>query len=216
MRSVAGMVATLAAALASVGDLLLLAIGDGLPPAYMTGGVLHPAMLVAAYYLGVLAIPLYALGYWHVARRLPLPYGRVVTALGVCGAIVGAVIHAVTGVAVAVLAATPAGSGGVAALQPFAAYLVPLWTIVAVATLVGSAAFAIPVLRGESPYPRWMALANPAVGMLVISACAVVAPNAAPLVVPASPNLAHVIFFALTASGRNPPPADETGEQRAG
>jgi hypothetical protein len=196
MRSAAGIVATLAAVLASAGDLLLLAVANGIAPALAAAGHLRPAALVAGYYLGVLAIPFYALGYRDVGRRLPRPYGRLVTVLGACGALVAATIHGVTGMAIATLQA-PSG-GGVDTLRPVAAYLVPLWTIVALATFVGSVAFALPVLRGESSYPRWLAVANPVVGVAAISACAAVSPTAAPLLVPASPNVAHVLFFALT------------------
>ena len=215
MRSAAGVVATLAAVLASAGDLLLLAVANGIDPALAAGGTLRPAALVAGYYLGVLAIPLYALGYWHVGRRLPLPYRRVVTVLGACGAVVGATIHGVTGMAIATLQ-VPTAAGGVEALRPLAAYLAPLWTIIALATLVGSAAFVLPVVRGESTYPRWLALANPIVVMVAICACAAVSPTAATLLVPASPNLAHVLFFALTASKTDTLPTDEARERRAG
>jgi hypothetical protein len=198
MRSAAGIVATLAAVLASAGDLLLLGVANGIAPALAAGGYLRPAALIAGYYLGVLAIPFYAVGYWHLGCRLPRPYGRVVTMLGACGAVVGATIHGVTSTAIATLQA-PSSGGGVDALRPVAAYLVPLWTIVALATLVGSAAFTLPVLRGESTYPRWLAFANPVVGIAAISACAAVSPAVAPLLVPASPNVAHVLFFALAS-----------------
>jgi hypothetical protein len=206
-RERAGIVATVAAALASAGDLLLLAVATA--PG-VDGSRAEPA-LVCGYYLGVLAIPLYALGYWDVGRRLPPRYGRAVVALGTCGAILGATIHGVTGAAlharsVAGIAAPRPDDSAYLSLMPFAAYLLPLWAVVAVALLAGSLLFAVPVLRGESVYPRWMALASPAVLIAAIAACASASAWSRTLIAPASPNLAHTIFFALatlTAGGSN-------------
>lgn len=197
-----GIVATIAAVLASAGDLLLLGVASGATPAVAVGEPLAEPALIVGYYLGVLTIPMYALGYWHVGRQLPSPYGRAVVALGTCGAVVGATIHGVTGAAlharsVAGLAAVRVGGSAHLSLMPFAAYLVPVWTIVAVALLAGSILFAVPVLRGESVYPRGMALANPAVLIVVIGACASASTWSRTLIAPASPNLAHVLFFAL-------------------
>jgi hypothetical protein len=55
--------------------------------------------------------------------------------------------------------------------MPFAAYLVPPWVLVGMMLLVGSMLIAVPVSRGDSEQPRWMALANPAVLIVVIGGC---------------------------------------------
>jgi hypothetical protein len=202
MLNGAAVLATIAAVLASAGDLLLLAVANAVTPALAAGGASRAPALVCGYYLGVLAIPWYAVGYWSVGRRLPPRHGRIVAALGACGAVLGATIHGVTGTAIA--AVQPVGAAtadsGVDVLRPFMAYLAPLWAIVALATIAGSVAFAIPVMRGESSYPRWLALANPVAGIVVISACASFSAVPRALIVPASPNLAHVVFFGLVAS----------------
>jgi hypothetical protein len=206
------MTATVAAAFASAGDLLLLAVATAATPALAIGGSLREPALIVGYYLGVLAIPLYAVGYWGVSRGLPVRYGRAVAVLGACGAVVGATIHGVTGAA---LHARSLGASVAAAeaspffmLEPFGAYLVPLWVSVAAATLVGSILFAVPVLRGESDYRRWVGAANPTVLVAVISASASVSSWSRALVVPASPNLAHVVFFALALSASASAPDD--------
>jgi hypothetical protein len=206
----AGVVAAVAATLASGGDLLLLVVASSSTRALARGGPLREPALVVGYYLGVLAIPLYAVGYWYVGRGLPPRYGRAVVVLGTCGAVVGATIHGVTGAA---LHASNLGNDAVqtddsiATLLPFAAYLVPLWALVAAALLAGSILFAIPVLRGESVYRRWMALASPGVLVAVIGACASVSIWSRALLAPASPNLAHLLFFALasTSAARRSP-----------
>ena len=202
----AGVIATVAAALATTGDLLLLAVATSVTPTLAPGGALREASLVVGYYLGVLAIPLYALGYWHVSCGLPWRYGRAVLALGTGGAVLGATIHGVTGAA---LHASSFGAGdaertgnSLVTLLPFAAYLVPLGVLVAVALLAGSILFAIPVLRGESAYRRWQVLVSPAVLVVVIGACASAGTWSRALVAPASPNLAHLLFFALTERQR--------------
>ena len=124
-------------------------------------------------------------------------------ALGTCGAVVGATIHGVTGVALHASSSAPGAAGhmgsSLVTLSPFAAYLVPLWLLVAAALLAGSILFAIPVLRGESAYRRWMALLSPAALVVMIGAGASVGTWSSAVIAPASPNLAHVVFFALAS-----------------
>lgn len=199
-----GVVATVAAALATVGDLLLLAVANSATATLALGGPLSEPALVVGYYLGVLAIPLYALGYWHVSYGLPRRYGRAVLVIGTCGAVVGATIHGVTGAA---LHASSFGAGdaertgnSLVTLVPFAAYLIPLWVLVAGALLAGSVLFAVPVLRGESSYPRWIGLVNPAVLVAVVAFAASASPWSRALIAPAAPNLGHVLFFTLATA----------------
>src|SRR5690242_14445257 len=89
----AAWIAAGAAVAASAGDLLLLAVAAPATPALAIGTALGRRCLVAGHYLGVLAIPLYGLGYRYVADRLRPPYARVVAAAGLCGGIVGGTIH---------------------------------------------------------------------------------------------------------------------------
>ena len=199
----AGWVAAGAAVAASAGDLLLLAVATPATPALAVGTALGRQVLVIGHYLGVLAIPLYALGYRYVGDRLGPPYARPLTALGLCGGIVGGTIHGVTSVAIAaggLGAATQLGSSPVPASSPFAAYILPLWAIVTAAVLAGSVAFTIAVMRGNGDYVRWMALASPAALVVVIGACASVSSAARALIAPAAPNLARVAFFALASA----------------
>ena len=98
----AGVAAVAAALAATAGDLLLLWVANAARPE------LHlapppPGALVAGYYLGVLAIPLYGLGYWEVAQGLA-PAGeraaRAVFLLGLSGGALGGVVHGVTGLVI--------------------------------------------------------------------------------------------------------------------
>jgi hypothetical protein len=190
------MIPVTAAVLASIGDLLLLLVAHG---ARTVAGWPRASVLVAGHYLGVLTIPLYALGYRAASRSLPPWNARVVAALGAFGGVVGAAIHGITAVTLALEPPRAADAGTFAGLAPVAAYLLPLWTIAAAAVLAASLAFALPVLRGDGAYPRWLAALNPVVLVLAIGAAASVSPWSRAIIAPAAPNLAHVVFFALVA-----------------
>jgi len=103
-----------------------------------------------------------------------------------------------------------ARSGGPAALAATAAVLASAGDLLLLG-VAGSVAFALPVARGTSAYPRWMAGANPAALVVVIGIAASVAPWSRALIVPASPNLAHGIFFALMAMAAATPEAPRQG-----
>ena len=203
VTAAAAWVAAGAAVAASVGDLLLLAVATPATPALALGTALGRRALVVGHYLGVLAIPLYALGYRYVGSRLGDPYGRLLTALGVCGGVVGGTIHGVTSVAIAagsLGAATEFGSSPIPLSSPFAAYILPLWAIVTSAVLAASVIFTTAVVRGSGDYRRSMALASPAVLTIAIGTCASISSASRALVTPAAPNLAHIAFFVLASA----------------
>jgi hypothetical protein len=107
----------------------------------------------------------------------------------------------VTGILVRV-AAIEGGSGGssVSTLRPYAAYLAPLWVLVLALMVAGSAVFAFAVLRRETRFPRWIAAFSP---IVLVTVCTVVSLPSQVLrafLLPAGPNLAHLIFFGLTAA----------------
>ena len=184
---------------ASVGDLALLwvawaadgRLGIASPPA---------GTLIAGHYLGVLGILLYGLGYRALAggiRAVAPRAARAVALLGAVGSVVGAVVHGLTAAltATALRTGAPTAPDAMAAI-PEAALLLPLWAIVAVALALGSAVFATAVGQGGTRFPRACAACNPLLATLVIAVVATPFPLAAAFVVPAAPNLAHVVVFA--------------------
>lgn len=201
-------VAVVAAALASVGDLLLLWVATTARGA--GSDVLLAWMLLAGHHLGVLAIPFYALGYWRVSTAITRPeLARLVLAAGALGSALGAAIHGITGIAIAAertqVRATPpvpaapfAGMAGADVITPYAEFLVPLWIVVGVALIAGSLAFTIAVASGASHYRRWIAALSPAALIVLIGVVGGLLPGKS-LIVPAAPNLAHLVFFALAA-----------------
>jgi hypothetical protein len=191
---IAGSVATLAALLASTGDFLLLAHGAARAAGDRT--VDAPA-LIAGHYLGVTFIPFFAIGYWLAAKGLGAVRGwtRLVFPLGAAISAYGAVVHGVTAV---LIETNLAGEGAASpATVPHATYLMPLWGLVFAPALIVSGLFAIIVLAGRTGFPRWFAAANPAVLMMLVAAASLPFPSAAAYVIPAAPNLAHVLFFAF-------------------
>ncbi len=198
-----GVAATLAAIAATIGDLLLLWVANARRPEL---ALPHPpdGALVVGFLLGVLAIPVYGLGYHQVARRLA-PDGagvaRWVFLSGAYGGALGAVVHGMTALAIAVDQA-----GGAPPRDPLAVvgrygtYLYPLWGVLALLVVAGAALYAALVLGGRTGYPRWMAAVNPIVLLVVVSALGSRNPLLAAFVVPAGPNIVHVVFFALTTA----------------
>jgi len=198
----AGVAATVAALAATAGDLLLLWVANaarpelrGLPPP-------PPGSLVAGYYLGVLAIPLYGLGYWQVAEDIT-PGGRraarAVFFLGLAGGVVGGVVHGVTGLVIhADHLLGAAGEDPLAVVARHGAFLLPLWGLLGVLVVGGSILYARAVLGGSTRYSRWMAALNPALLVAVLGALATASPRLEAFLLPAAPNVAHVLFFAAT------------------
>lgn len=192
--------AVIGAIVASVGDLALLwvawaadgRLGVPAPPA---------GTLIVGHYAGIIGIPLYALGYTALADGVRATAARAavwIGRLGWIGAVVGAVVHGLTGAltAVALRTGAPTAPDAMAAI-PEAAMLFPLWGVVGAVSTIGSVLFATVVARGGTRFPRWMAACNPLVVTLAIAAASVPVPTAAAFVVPAAPNLAHVVVFTL-------------------
>jgi hypothetical protein len=162
--------------------------------------------LLVGHYLGVLGIPLYGFGYRAlgagIADAAPAAACAVVR-LGALGAVLGAVIHGLTGALTAVAERThaPVAPDAIMAV-PEAAYLLPLWLIVGAALVVGSLVFARAVWGGGTRFPRAFAFANPLLATLAIAALAMPSAPVAAFVGPAAPNLAHVVVFALALAIR--------------
>ena len=80
-------------------------------------------------------------------------------------------------------------------------FLVPLWLVLGGLTLAGSALYTAAVLGGRTAYPRWMAAASPAALLVALSVVAVVLPpELRTYLLPAGPNVVHVLFFALATA----------------
>jgi hypothetical protein len=192
-------VAAAAALVATVGDLLLLWVANA--PRTALGLVTPPAgalRLGAA--LGVMAIPLYALGYAAAAALAAPALGRgapwVMVAGGV-GAVLGSYIHAAT--AWMIEGQTVPVEPLEAVLEAGAGLVVP-WAAAGVLVALSSGALAYAALRGV--VPRMWAVANPAAVSIVLALAGAASELGRAFLVPAAPNVAHVVFFATALGAR--------------
>ena len=198
------MIGVVAALAATVGDLLLLATSNATRPGFEWLGPPSERVLLIGTYLGVLAIPCYGLGYRAVAAHVDPPYRRWITALGVAGGVLGGTTHGLTGLVIHVEQSGGAGVDPVTLLGRYGAYLLPLWAAIGVGSLAGSIAYAAALLAGRSRLPRGLALVNPLTLTVAIALAGATTALGRAFVVPAAPNLAHVVFFGVIATVGRP------------
>jgi hypothetical protein len=191
-------IASVAALAATGGDLLLLLVGNSLRPQ------LHlespPAfVLTLGGLLGCVAIPLYGLGYAAVARvvRSSRPItARVIVFGGSAFALVGAFIHGMTWLTIRdSIHAGTASAAPVDAIVAAGGFLLGAWTVAAVLMLAVSLAIARSGLARRRPIPVRLALLNPVNVTILLGVAGAVTETGRAFIVPAAPNLAHVVFF---------------------
>ncbi|MDP3938070.1 MAG: hypothetical protein Q8R92_08025 [Deltaproteobacteria bacterium] len=199
--------ATIAALLASAGDLMLLYVGNSACAAFASLPPPPAGTLLLGNYLGVLFIPLYALGYRAVSLLIA-PAGeraaRVVFTLGAGCAALGAVVHGITAVSIAAdRAAGRLGGDPFEAVMRYGAFLGPLWILLALAAFAITVLYARAVMSGRSGLPRRAWVANPVALTLLPVLLVAPFPVLREFIVPAAPNLAHVLFFGTALLSRS-------------
>lgn len=201
-------IATAAAVVATLGDLLMLYVANAgraelaLPP--------PPALALAVgAALGVGAIPLYALGYGAVASAIGAVSrrgARVVLACGIGAAMIGAGIHAGTALAIRGATGSAAPLEAVAAAGPA---LRIAWALASLLVLAASVVVIRAGAAGSRALPRPVAWLNPAAVTLLLGAAGLPWEIGRSFLVPAAPNLAHVVFFASLLFARSDGPFEE-------
>lgn len=191
-------IAAIAALIATLGDLLLLYIGNsrrpelGLPP-------IHSTWLWVGGILGVIAIPFYALGYRAVSYVFEAISPRAVKVVfwnGVGVGVLGSLIHGVT----ALYIGLDQGAGGEDPLQAIFStgfFLPGLWAVATIQVIIISALFLWYTGSGRTGLPRSMALINPAVLTILLVIIGLPSVFLRAFLIPAAPNIAHSIFFLL-------------------
>ena len=198
-------VAAAAAVIATAGDLLLLWVANALRPD-LGLSIPPPGVLRLGAVLGVVSIPMYALGYAAAAARAEPalgPAARWTTVAGGLGAALGSYIHGATAWLIEEQMQT-AGTLGApleTVLDAGPALTVP-WAGATVVVLFASGALVYAALRGA--VPRTWIIVNPAVATILLALAGTVAELGRAFLVPAAPNVAHVVFFATAfgSSGR--------------
>ena len=189
-------IAGAAAMIASVCDLMMLSVVL-VPPAELW--LAPDLMLGTSGVLGTLAIPFYAIGYGALARSLDPVASGLRRTIRISGTIVGAVgglIHAMT----AVFIYQEQSSGGVWAVEDAlrSGPLLPsLWAVAMMAAVVATAAIAFAKFSGRASLRPIVSVLNPVVvtALMIVGVLGAGSERLAAFVVPAAPNLAHVVFF---------------------
>jgi hypothetical protein len=162
--------------------------------------------LTWGHFIGVLAAPLYLVGYWHIAQMLrPAArwLGATVFALGIYAFIIGDVwLGGRVNLALTVKAREAAPEAARALfsdlLNEIGAHNEPLINIVRVLVLVVSILMVCGIITGKTPYPRWAIIFSPIVIVVQIFSLYVMLPSIGVYLLPAAMNIAHVIFFAVS------------------
>ncbi|MFI5317851.1 MAG: DUF6796 family protein, partial [Myxococcota bacterium] len=191
--------ALIAALAASAGDLLLLFVGNSLRPEL---GLPRPPgfVLTLGGVLGVVGIPFFALGYQAISREIEAAspaLARIVLGCGAAGAAVGGVIHGLT--ALAIHTAIVSGAAAAPPLEAVAAsggVLAAAWVTASALLVAASLAIAAVGVSRSELLPRWLTLLNPAAVTVLLALCGLEWEWGRSFLVPAAPNLAHVVFFA--------------------
>jgi len=161
----------------------------------------------AGHFFGVLAAPLYVIGFWHVRLMLKPASDRWSLAaffLTSYGCIIGIVwIGSRASISALVNMPPETDVSHLIALYDFR--YETLLQITRIAVLILSIIFVALVVRGRSHYPRWMAVLNPFLLIIASFVVFLLAPDIGKYLMPIALNVAFVIFFSaslLIARGR--------------
>lgn len=193
-------VAFFGAIAATLGDLLMLWVGNATRADLVLPA--PPAMaLWTGAALGLIGLPVYGTGYLALGRQLRAQGHRLANTLGVAGfagGMTGAAVHGYTALLIhgsldAQEASSAAPAEAVLAAGPL---LLSLWAITFTLLLIAAIAFVgLQMQRGQGR--SLPTVANPVVLTVMLMMVGATGPLLAAFLLPAAPNLAHVIFFGL-------------------
>jgi len=194
----AGLVGLLAATLVGIGEFLLhfdemARYGEGFE--FFKGVPVEQA--TTGHFVGVLGAPLYVVGCWHLYHMLR-PANRTAALIAfwtmAYGFIIGVVwigSRATASLIVNTVGADPAGTE----LALYDLRYETLLSVIRVAALVFSVIFIWLTLSGRTRYPKWCAVLNPIVLILMSFLIYVVAPDIGKYMMPIALNIAFFILF---------------------
>ena len=203
MIAISGIVGFIAAILVGTGEFLL--HFDSLGRFGEEGGYLFMQGIstersTTGHFLGVLAAPLYLIGFWHLMNMLE-PANRIASRIAFIvmsyGTIVGAVWIGSRASISAII-----NYEDLPHLSPLASLYViryeNLLQVTRISVVAFSAIFIWLVLTGRSCYPRWMAVLNPAFLILVSFAIWTLAPDIGIYLMPIALNVAFAMLFLIS------------------
>jgi uncharacterized protein DUF6796 len=202
----AGMISILAALLGVVADLALQYTSNAehlLSKQSLYLLDVPPDRMLVGHYLGVVAILIETVGFWQVYRALQPAgerYALPFFLISAFGAMLGATYHA-TFIFVGLTLQAQSGAVGPAyqvfagLLAGFATARIGLAVPAILGIVLGSLWYAFVVGRRSTSYPRWMALCNPLVFLLLIVVIAIGIRPFALVLAPTALNASHLLFF---------------------
>jgi hypothetical protein len=160
--------------------------------------------LTLGHFLAIYALPMYFVGYWHLSERLKpaaFPWRAMVMGLGIFSFTLGGVwIGSRVYPAILIQAETSATSEETKQtlaklLDTAAFYNENVLTGTRLGILVVSVLFVWLVSTGRTSYPRWMALLNPILLVLLCFLLYFLLPSIGGYVMPIAMNAAHFVLF---------------------
>lgn len=158
------------------------------------------------HFIAVLSAPLYMLGYWHLSKKLEPAGPKQAKTFFLIGAYAFAVGTAwigqrfFLGATVHEIAATPEGPALInlqALLVNFSEHNEPFVNVLRVAMVAVSVLWVKLILSGKTAFPKWMAIFNPAVLLIVMVMLYIFKTTLGLYVFPVAMNATHFIIFAL-------------------
>lgn len=194
----AGVIATTAALIGVVADLLLFFAPGFSSNPLRTLVYINTGRALTGTYLGVFIIPLLAAGYWMLAERVK-PAGRIYSKLllliGIYGVILGTSIHAFVGIVLQAVLTSGLGPDAVPDYaMRFAPLIVPAYAVFYLMMVVGSIIFVLAV-RKVDVLPNWLVWLSPIVPNILFPIIGWFLPVLGDFLYPATANLSHVLLF---------------------
>ena len=152
------------------------------------------------HFLGVLGAPLYVLGAWHLFKMLK-PANELWARIGFLAMAYGCIVGGVwigSRASAALIVNTIGADPGSVELGLYELRYENLLTVVRIAALIFSVAFVWLVVTGRSHYPRWVAILNPIVLILVSFAIYAVIPPVGKYLMPIALNVAYFVLFLIS------------------
>jgi Family of unknown function (DUF6796) len=156
--------------------------------------------LSTGHFIGVLSAPLYLIGCWHIYLMLKPAHQKWAMSaflISAYGFIVGAVWIG-SRASIGTLANLPDTAQIQMLIELYQFRYETLLTVIRITTLVLSLIFIGLVLTGKSHYPRWVAIFNPIILILVSFIVFAVFPAIGKYPLPIALNVAFFIFFIIS------------------
>ena len=152
------------------------------------------------HFIGVLSAPLYIIGYWHLMKMLEPEndkLSKIAFVVMSYGILIGAIwIGSRANISAIVNIQTLETSLSLISLYELR--YENLLQVTRIATLIFSVIFVWIVLSGRSHYPKWVALLNPILMILISFSIWAVFPSVGVYLMPIALNVAFVVLFAVS------------------